>query len=199
MGERFPRSFNQEGESNMSEYIYKSKTLDNGYTVKVVQDDDPESPREWDNAGTVAILSRCRYHFGDKHLSHEELDRIANDKSNIVLPVYIYDHSGITINTTGFSCRWDSRQVGIIYISRKDAVKEWGKKMCTASVVRKAREYLKGEIETLDQYLSGSVYGYRVLDPKGNETDSCWGFYGEVDYCLSEGVSVAMTHEGATA
>lgn len=181
----------------MSEYIYTSKKLDNGYTVKVVQDDDAENPREaWDNAGTVALLSRCRYAFGDEQLSHEELDSIANDKSNIVLPVYIYDHSGITINTTGFACPWDSGQVGIIYISRKDAVKEWGKTICTAAVVHKAREYLKGEIETLDQYLTGRVFGYVVEDPQGEETESCWSFYGEVDYCLESGIDVAKTYTG---
>ena len=26
----------------------------------------------------------------------------------VILPLYLYDHSGITMNTTGFSCPWDS-------------------------------------------------------------------------------------------
>jgi hypothetical protein len=113
----------------------------------------------------------------------------------------MYDHSGITINTTGFSCPWDSGQVGIIYISRKDAIKEWGKTICTASVVQKARSCLKAEVETLDQYVTGSVYGYRVLDPEGQQTDSCWGFYGAAEDCLAEGVSVVKDriYEGASA
>jgi hypothetical protein len=183
----------------MSEYTYASKTLANGYTVKVVQDTDPTSPREWDNAGTVALVERSRYAFGDERLSHDEMEAIANDPSVIALPIYMYDHSGITINTTGFSCPWDSGQVGIIYISRKDAIKEWGNKICTKTVAQRAREYLKGEIETLDQYITGSVYGYIVEDPEGEETDSCWGFYGEPSECLAEGVSVAMTYEGASA
>jgi hypothetical protein len=117
----------------MSEYIYESKTLDNGYTVKVVADTNPDSPRNWCNAGTVALVERCRYDFGDERLSPDKMEAIIKDPSNIVLPVYMYDHSGITINTTGFSCGWDSGQVGIIYISRKDAIKEWGKKICTES------------------------------------------------------------------
>ena len=29
----------------------------------------------------------------------------------IVQPLYLYDHGGITMNTTGFSCSWDSGQV----------------------------------------------------------------------------------------
>lgn len=183
----------------MNKYIYESKTLDNGYKVKVVADTDPESPREWCNAGTVALLDRCRYNFGDETLSRDAIQDIINDPSMIVLPIYMYDHSGITINTTGFSCQWDSGQVGIIYISRKDAIKEWGKTICTRAVVQRARDYLKGEIKALDQYITGSVYGYRVLDPEGDETDSCWGFYGEPSECLAEGVSVAMTYEGETA
>jgi hypothetical protein len=183
----------------MSEYIYESKTLDNGYRVEVVQDTSPESSREWDNAGTVALVDRSRYNFGDERLSHDEIHAITNDPSVIVLPIYMYDHSGITINTTGFSCPWDSGQVGIIYISRTDAIKEWGNKICTQTVAERARKCLKAEIETLDQYVTGSVYGYRVLDPDGEETDACWGFYGEPSECLAEGVSVAMTYEGATA
>lgn len=180
----------------MSEYIYESKTLDNGYRVEVVTDPVPESPREWCNAGTVALVDRCRYEFGDERLSQDEIQRIINDPSMIVLPIYIYDHSGITINTTGFHCPWDSGQVGVIYISRRDAVKEWGNKICTQTVAKRARACLKGEIKTLDQYITGSVYGYRVLAPDGEETDSCWGFYGEPSECLAEGVSAAMTYEG---
>ena len=30
----------------------------------------------------------------------------------VFLPLYLFDHSGITMNTSGFSCPWDSGQVG---------------------------------------------------------------------------------------
>jgi hypothetical protein len=174
----------------MSEYTYASKTLANGYRVEVVKDEDPCNPREWDNAGTVAALvDGCRYAFGDERRTHDEIHAITNDPSMIVLPVYMYDHSGTTINTTGFSCPWDSGQIGIIYISRRDAVKEWGKKLCTQTVAERARKCLKGEIETLDQYITGSVYGYCAYNPDGQQTDSCWGFYGSIEECLAEGVS----------
>lgn len=33
----------------------------------------------------------------------------------VILPLYLYDHSGITISTGPFSCPWDSGQVGWIY------------------------------------------------------------------------------------
>ena len=41
---------------------------------------------------------------------------------------FIYDHSGITMNTTGFSCPWDSGQVGWIYCSKKRFLSETGYK-----------------------------------------------------------------------
>jgi hypothetical protein len=47
-------------------------------------------------------------------------------KEFVILPLYLYDHSGITMNTTGFSCPWDSGQVGWIYTSKENAVEMLG-------------------------------------------------------------------------
>jgi hypothetical protein len=49
---------------------------------------------------------------------------------------------------------------------------------------------LEAEVKTLDQYLSGEVYGYVVRGPNGEdvsdlgatELDSCWGFFDEHPY-----------------
>lgn len=167
----------------------KSKTFPNGYKVVVSIDPDPQSPREWDNIGTVIIHNRSRYAFADETADMHELQALENDKDHIALPIYLYDHSGITINTTGFSCRWDSGQVGVIYCTKEQAVKEFGNKICTAKVRDKALKCLKGEIKDLDQYIRGEVYGFQVFDPQGEVVDSCWGYYGDVDDCLKEGES----------
>jgi hypothetical protein len=168
-----------------------SKTLPNGYKVVVTYDYDPESPRTWDNLGKVVLSNRSRYSFGDETASPDYIKELEADKELICLPIYIYDHSGITINTTGFSCMWDSGQIGVIYCTKKDAVKEFGKKVCTQEVRDKALKCLQGEISDLNAYVSGEVYGYRVLDPDGEEVTSCWGYYGDVDDCLSAGVEEA--------
>lgn len=167
----------------------KSKTLPNGYKVVVSYDPDPQSPREWDNIGTVVIHNRSGYAFADETADMHELLNLESDKSLICLPIYLYDHSGITINTTGFSCPWDSGQVGVIYCTKADAIREFGNKVCTAKVRDKALKVLKAEIEELDQYIQGDVYGYQVFDPSGEVVDSCWGYYGDADYCLQEGES----------
>lgn len=81
------------------------------------------------------------------------------EKHYVILPLYLYDHSGITMSTGSFSCPWDSGQVGWIYCSREKALHEWGGKVFTKKVREKAEAYLKSEVNTYDQYLTGEVYG----------------------------------------
>lgn len=196
-------------------YYVEIKHIEPNYIVTVEHDEDARNPRsDFDQIGTVVLGNHVRYRFGDESMSVEGIQEIIDDEDNIVLPVYMYDHSGITINTTGFSCSWDSEQAGIIYMTRADAVKHWGKKICTAKVREKAIACLRAEIEVLDAYVSGRVYGYCVyqidlssldegdtlhdltkdFDDYGTWVDGCWGFYGDSDYCLSEGISVAQHH-----
>jgi hypothetical protein len=169
----------------MSEsYEYK------GYTIKIVPDDDPQNPREdTDPVGTM-VCFHGRYNLGDKHDykqnqfgSWSELEQqiLRDHPGAIVLPLYLYDHSGITISTAPFSCLWDSGQIGWIFCTKEKAVEEWGKKICTAKVRAKAEKYLEGEVKVYDQYLTGDVYGYQIYDGDGG-LDSCWGFFGE-EYC----------------
>jgi len=104
--------------------------------------------------------------------------------------LYLYDHSGITMNTTGFSCPWDSGKVGWIFITKEKARKEFSWVRITKKRLEKIEGYLKGEVETYDQYLTGDVYGYRITDTDTEEeVDSCWGFYGE-EYCMEEAVGI---------
>jgi hypothetical protein len=94
------------------------------------------------------------------------------------------------MNTTGFSCPWDSGQVGWIYITREKVRKEYGCKRVTKKMVEKIKGYLRNEVETYDQYLTGDVYGFRITDEETEEEmDSCWGFFGE-KYCMEEAESI---------
>lgn len=96
----------------------------------------------------------------------------------IMLPLYLYDHSGITMSTGSFSCSWDSGQVGWIYMSKADARKEWSWKRLTKKRLQQVENCLKCEVETYDAYLRGDCYGFEVESEKGDIDDSCWGFLG---------------------
>lgn len=118
----------------------------------------------------------------------KRLDRIV-EKHYIMLPVYMYDRSGVTLNTTGFSCRWDSGQVGWIYVSIADVKKQYGWKNMSQKRRELIKTYLRGEIETYAQYLEGDVWGYVITDDVTEEiVDSCWGFFGQ-EYCEEEAES----------
>lgn len=94
----------------------------------------------------------------------------------VILPLYLYDHSGITMNTTGFSCPWDSGQVGWIYATGEDIIREY--ESITPETLEKAQNLLRGEVEYYDHYIRGDCYGFQLY--KGDEeVDSCWGFIGD--------------------
>jgi len=164
-----------------------------GYKINISYDEDPMNPRtEWDNSGTMVCFHK-RYDLGDKdhgykfsdYDSFDEMESAIRKQEDvaIILPIYMYDHSGITINTTGFSCNWDSGQIGFIFISKAKAREIWGWKVLTQKRLSSIEGYLKNEIEVYDQFLTGQVYGFQVekdgeeLD--GEELDSCWGFFGD--------------------
>ncbi len=78
---------------------------------KVMQDEDPENPRRaWDNFGTMVCFHR-RYDLGDKHdIKHEDFsgwdemeDYLRKEKGAvIVLPLFLYDHSGLRMKVGSF-------------------------------------------------------------------------------------------------
>ena len=109
--------------------VYQEKYK--GFDIQIYQDSNPTSPREWDNLGTIYCKHR-RYDLGDKHtMGLEEIISLIKRKDVLSLPLYLYDHSGITINTTGFSCPWDSGQVGYIFVRYEDIKKNFSVKRIT--------------------------------------------------------------------
>jgi hypothetical protein len=161
----------------------------NGYTLRILTDDHPESPADWATLGQIAYCS-SHYTLGTECVSQDRLQEIADgikDGSLIGLPVYAYVHSGETISTRPFSCPWDSGQSGFVYCTKEQAQKEWGDDH-EANALR----VLRGEVETFDQYLRGDVYGYTITDKDGDVVDSCWGFYGRE--CADEEGMAALNH-----
>lgn len=239
------------------EYIAKT-FIHNGYTVKIIQDQDAESPRDWDNAGKM-VCWHGRYTLGDERRRDDPsnwmdelaeavepgiIDRLDDglysrmvvacshrseeakyraqvatyqraratrihailDRHYIMLPLRLVDHSGISMSI-GRGAHpqdpggWDSGQVGWIYMTKKKAVEEWGKKRCTKQVVELAEKCLSQEVETYNQYLTGDVYGFVIEDSDGDEVDSCWGHFG-LDYAIQaakEAVPATPSPVGGTA
>lgn len=112
-------------------------------------------------------------------------------KYYVWLPIYAYEHGGITISTSRsgypYNDRFDSGTLGFIYCSKSDAKDNWNKGTWTKELEDKTLSLLEAEIQTYDDYLTGNVYGYMIkkLDNDGDPIDevveSCWGYYPEHD------------------
>jgi hypothetical protein len=154
--------------------------------LKVIHDYNAESPRAWDNIGTMVCFHN-RYDLGDNHNYNAddysgwgEMEKaiIKQDNVAVILPLYLYDHSGQSISTSPFSCRWDSGQVGFIVVSKKKALEEFGGKIVTKKLKERLEKILEGEVETYNKYIEGEVYGFQIVDEDDEVIDSCYGFYG---------------------
>lgn len=93
--------------------------------------------------------------------------------NTVMLDLYLYDHSGITMNTGGFSCPWDSGQVGFIYVTRQKIKEEYGWRVLTKARRAKIEEYLRNEVATYAQCLEGDVWGYEIVERE--ECKQCGG------------------------
>ena len=158
--------------------------------LEIKCDRDPQNPRSLDYTDgnvTKMICFHSRYDLGDKHdynnddynsWDEMEKDIIKNENPLVIEPLYLFDHSGITISTTPFQCKWDSVQVGIIIVTKKQMRSTYCIQRCTKKWKERATKDIECEVRTYDQYLTGDVYGFEVY--KDDEfVDSCWGFYGD--------------------
>lgn len=179
----------------MTKEIYKEIKLKDNHILQIFQDTWGESPREWSNLGTMAIFHK-KYNFGDEvDFKSEDFDSWAQMGAYITktldaavcIPIYMYDHSGITINCDGFACPWDSGQVGYIYVTKQTLRDQYSVKRVSQELIQKAEKILRREVHLMDQYITGDVYGFQVIKRSYDQNnqinehiiDSCSGFYGE--------------------
>lgn len=165
--------------------------LHNGRKVSIYVDQDPSDPRkDFDNLTTLTCWHR-RVNLGDKRINGEttakELIRSLRNQGEKVLaliPLYLYEHGGITMSTRPFLCRFDSGQVGWGYVTQTDA----DKMGCVGPTYNKSvfENAIREEVESYNDYLAGRCYGYQVEGRDGDNLDSCWGFLGDIDYVRSE-------------
>ena len=121
------------------------------------------NPRKWnDNLGTM-LCFHGKYILGDKNPYNSRDYAGWNDFAKslfkvhdvaLMLPIYMYDHSGITISHKPFSCPWDSGQIGWIFVNKDQVRREFGVKRISSKVMDKVRSVLIAEIEEYNEYLT---------------------------------------------
>jgi hypothetical protein len=160
--------------------------LPNNRRLDIVQDVNPESPRTWDNLSKLILFGKYK-HLSDKHeIDANDYNGWENNKKAVIkafnpamiVPLYMFSHSGETVSLNPFSCPWDSGQLGWVIVTKEDANKEYSVKRITKKVLEKITSVIEAEVKVFDQYITGDVYGYVIRDENDDEEDSCWGFFG---------------------
>lgn len=166
----------------LEEIVYK------GFRIEVDYDPDAESPRSDDNVWTF-VCWHSRYRLSDPDIpkwdSPQDFRKWWKPRSatGLLQPLYLYDHSGITISTGDFGDRWDSGQVGWAYLTSKDLRKHF---KLTPDARVAALETLQAEVEDYATYLEGRVYYYDIYRAGEEKAwDSCCGIFGDSDEAVS--------------
>jgi hypothetical protein len=159
------------------------------HLINIYREENPDSPREWSNLGTM-YTSHRNYQPEKRFHDHFETDEVFKSewvfsdrflREYIALPVYLYDHSWQTVSTRPFFCQWDSGLFGIIAVPIEDVKKEYGWKILTKKRRTRIEQRLQSEVATYDDYLTGEVYRFDITpaDDADAVIESYGGFYGE--------------------
>ena len=149
--------------------------------------------RQWEIWGEYSFLGKQQYglycaapdmEWLDDDLidgiTLKDIQKIANDNL-VMLPLYLYDHSGLSMSCVDFGAPWDSGQVGIIWTTLDRVKAARPGKQKKEEWIRLAKQDMTAEVKLYDKYLQGEVYGYieekQTEDGRWEECDSCWGFY----------------------
>ena len=140
-----------------------------GLAVKFIPAADPINPRTSSDCNTsVLALSHRRYKLGDAGHPYDTREYhgweamkasiVSNENPLVIKPVYMMDHSGLSISTKPFSCSWDSGQVGWAYVPASSTL-----------TAEQAESALDAELEEYGAYLSGDLYDVCVEAPLSGE------------------------------
>ena len=170
-----------------NEFVYSE--IYRGLKIGILPDECPIYPRDieyFTNLGHL-VGFHSRYDLCDddhKSMTIKQLQKIVNKKDVVAIPLYLYEHSGITISTTPFACPWDSGQIGWIYITYPEIHKHFSRKRVSKKLLTLVEKILRDEVQEYDNYLRGNIYGYYIIGPEGEEDtlDSCYGFSGDYEH-----------------
>lgn len=170
----------------------KSLEQKHGVKIEILMATDVENPRNWGTESSLVTALRRHHIIGDKRVSNDaelpegyssildafiqhlkEKQLTINDVT--YLPVYAYIHSGMTIATTPYNCRFDSGQAGYIYLSNKQAREQLGVKRLSRANKDAIHQQLIDEIALLDSYICDEVYTFTI---DGEYPDEAGDFYG---------------------
>lgn len=106
--------------------------------------------------------------------SNDELLKKASTKC-VILPVYMYDHSGIALSTSPFNDPWDSGLLGYIFAYKDDIRKAYGVTRISPKLKEDVLEVFKHNIKIIDDVYNGNVFKVTIEDINQPHLSCCYG------------------------
>ena len=168
------------------------------HKINISQDECPGDPcNDWGQMGVMwcehsnyqlghdkaqeILLSYCFEHDSSfkrlcdsREVEKADIVKSLKKLNCVILPLYLLDHSGLSMSISAFSCPWDSGAVGLMVATPQMIRERFGIKNITKKRRAQAIASLTTQVKEYDDYLTGNVYGFEVVDETGN----VYGFYG---------------------
>lgn len=171
-----------------TEYWAQIEKDNNIYALIVRIDPFPNDPREDDGFLSIIVSEHRRYDFnwfGEEDITEkfkkdyentetkEEYEELKEEYIGL-RPLYMLDHSGITLSTSPFNDRWDSGQVGFVFTTEKYIHNRFGSEFNYKENMDIISNMINEEIEIFDQYIQGNVYEMFLIDIRTGEYLNSW-------------------------
>lgn len=155
-----------------------------GYTIKIWSDTDAQSPEGWDNTDCFLIHEHRQFNVEVDGFEVDEVyetwkqgkNFVSGKESYRIHPVFAYIHSGVALSLSKeeypFTCRFDTSFAGFVLVKIQ---KGWSFRK------EKSVKIAESVVEEWNDYLSGNVYVYEVVNKDNEYVDGCGGYYGDID------------------
>ncbi|TCK01332.1 UNVERIFIED_ORG: hypothetical protein BDK47_11623 [Anoxybacillus amylolyticus] len=97
------------------------------------------------------------------------------ERHAFILPVYLYDHNGLALSTSAFSCQWDSGQVGWMYVTHEKILREYGP--LSPGVLQLVESILQNELKRYEDFINGNVFLFYVENKETKQTAAIGNVY----------------------
>lgn len=176
--------------------------LPNGKVLRMTikQDDLCQTPREWDNLGTLLLHPKKHHWTCEKHIEadgyesdllidldvaqgknpYEHLNNLIreqlglNPRDVIAYPITKYEHGDISLSL-GYRQGFDYGIVGFVFVTKEKVRKVFGVKRITKSIIERVKACFESELYELESWLNGYVYGFVIeqiaYDELGDEVE----------------------------
>lgn len=160
-----------------------------GFEIEIIYDECPQNPMEdFDHLGTMV-------NYVNGHYYGKNVDNYSNKEDMLYAIADLNESEDEYYHSHYFKRDFDPEEYllkkiakhsfyvdddGLFsYVSKDDVRQEWKcKTRISAKVKKSVLSCLRGEIDTLNAWGNGEVFGYQIHDIS-SDIDSCWGFYGE--------------------